>query len=140
MNMRYAKLTDFETFNEMYTQFFSEDGKTHLISPMKEEDYKNLVENEGIYLAILDGEIIGFATLYAYEDEGCKIDNIYIKDKGKGYGTQFYALLEQEVRDSNIKRIFVHVFEVIDDRAERFWWNRGFRSVGSSCELEKMLK
>lgn len=140
MKMRYAELADFETFNQMYTRFFSDDGTTHLIPPMEEELYKDLVEGKGIYLAILDDEIMGFATLIAYEGEGCKIEHMYIKDKCKGYGTQFYALLEQEIRDSNIDRVFVHVFDVIDFRAENFWWKRGFRSVERSGELEKLLK
>ena len=140
MDMRKATLADFETFNQMYTRFFSNDGTDHLISPMEENVFRDLVEGEGIYLAILDGEIMGFATLFAYEDEGCKIENMYIKDKCKGYGTQFYALLEQEIRDSNIDRVFVHIFEVFDYRSERFWWRRGFRSVEGSGELEKLLK
>ena len=140
MDMRKATLADFETFNQMYTQFFSSDGATHLNRPMPEDKYKDLVDGEGIYLAIVDGEVMGFATLFAYEDVGCKIDNMYIKDKCKGYGTQFYALLEQEIRDSDIHRVFVHIFDVFDFRAERFWWRRGFRSVNGTGELEKLLK
>ena len=141
MEMRKATLKDYETFNNMYTIFFARDegDESHKIAPMAIEKYQDLVNGEGIYLAILNEEVMGFAILFAYEDVGCEIYNMFIKEKCRGYGAQFYNLLEEEIRESNIDRVFVRIYDVVDFRSEKFWWKRGFRSVNGSGELEKWL-
>ena len=135
VRMRLATADDFEIFNQMYINFFVDDGG-RLIDAMQEEKYKDMLEIESIYLATLNEEVIGFATLYAYEGEGCQIDSIFVKEKNKGVGAKFYKLLEKEIRDSNINRIFVHVF---DERPEHFWYRMGFRSVNGTEEFDKYL-
>ena len=140
MKMRLATMEDRAIFDDMYTNFFVDDKSSHKIAALSEERYQQLVDGEAIYLAIIDGKVMGFATLFAYENEGCEIESLYIKEKSRGYGTQFYNLLEKEIRDSNIKRVFVRIFDVVDCRAENFFWRRGFCSVKGSGELEKLLK
>ena len=136
MEMRKATGNDIGIFNEMYTNFFVSEDYTHKLEPMSEEKYQDLMEYESLYFAILDGQVIGFAILYAFEKLGCKIESLYVKEKSKGYGAEFYRLLEKEIRDSNIDRVYVHVF---DERPERFWFRMGFRSVRGTEEFEKKL-
>ncbi len=137
MEIRLAERNEFEVFNEMYVNFFVDGEKGHRQAPVTPEAYDELLEYECIYFAVQDGNILGFATVYAFEDEGVQISLFYMKEKNKGYGVQFLKLMEKEVRDSGFKRIFVHVF---DERPERFWQRQGYMSVNGTEEFEKIFK
>ena len=136
MEIRLAKIEDFRIFNEMYKYTFYEDNSCEL-QPMLKEQYVKLVEDECIYFAIQNGKVMGFAQIYAFQDGEAFISLMYIKEKNKGYGTMFYNLIENEIRESGLNRICIHVF---DERPERFWERQGFRSVRCTEKIIKELK
>ena len=135
MEMRLATAEEFEVFNNMYQDFFLEENGQR-IPKMPKEKFLELLETESLYFAILNEEIVGYATIFAFEEIGAKIDSIYIKEKGKGYGTKFYKLIEEEIKASDISRIFVYVFA---EKPENFWFRNGFRYVAETEEFEKIL-
>lgn len=133
MELRLATMEDFEVFNAMYVSFCNiGDSK-----PMTKQQYEELIQIEGIYFAVLEGEIIGYAIIYAFEDRTAKITRLYIKKRRQGYGSKFYKLLENEIRNSPVKTVYVWCFW---EEAEKFWTQMGFKSVNDTEEFFKKLK
>lgn len=137
MIMRNARLEDYDLFNQMYTRFSITDEKnSRLGNKLPFEKYSNLIELQSIHFAVIDKKVMGFAVIYPYEDGECKIEILCMTEKNKGYGTQFYKIIEKEVKEANMKFIKIYVF---DEDAERFWYRMGFESVRGTEEFRKIL-
>ena len=132
MDIRLATMEDMNTFNKMYTAFLGEEN----FKPMKKEKYQSYLELESIYFAVLDEKIMGYAIVLGVENVGAKIRQFFMKERRKGYGTQFYSLLEQEIKSYNFKDIFLWV---LGEEAESFWTKMGFKSINGGDEFYKTL-
>lgn len=136
MKMRLATLEEIETFNEMYTNFSEVNNGEYKLEPMRKERYEKFVKQESIYFAVLEGKVIGYAMLEAYDDGTAQIKQFFIKEKRKGYGKQFYKLVEEEFIKYNINIIYMMILWY---EAECFWKKMGFKSVRGSEEFYKKL-
>ncbi len=126
MEIRLGTNEDYDLFLELYTQFF--EGE-FLIE--KDEFEKMLLFYE-FYFATVDGAIIGYAMIDARRNFDIEICHFFVKYPKLGYGSMFYKILEEKIREKKISKIFLYAYWPV---AQYFWTKMGYQLVSKSDEM-----
>lgn len=132
-------LSDYETFMEMHEKFtyLHEDGTEFPRNPIIKdyEEFKICMQNEEIFIATLDDEVIGYAVAHGYTDSVCKIEEIYVKPekRRKGLGKKFVEQIENVAQNEGFRKIQLNSATMATDK---FWYKCNFRPLNNSALYE----
>lgn len=132
MELRYAEKADYEVFLKMHSEMFQ--GITR---PMPKEKYEEFVENYNIFFLIDQDEILGFTIILINLQDEATIRDIFVREKGKGIGSEFLKLIEKEVlRPNGARNATAHVFY---EEPENFWLKNGYEYEMEGTFKKKFL-
>ncbi len=88
-------------------------------------------KGESTYLGLkVDGKYVGFANIYLDDPDELWIGDFEILDKRKGYGSQFFKMIEQKYKYDHYILCYHGV------AAKKFWESLGFE-VDRGCVMVK---
>ncbi len=139
MKIRKAKKEDLKNISQLYEKEMSKQFKLIGEKPISAKEFERRLNNNfgKCYMHILnDDEIKGFIW---YFKEGCEfnLEEIFVTEKGKGYGKILIKYLLQEAKKKKIKKINldVHFKNMI---AQKFFMKFGFSE--RTIEMSKDTK
>ncbi len=134
-----TQISDYETFMEMHQSFaYIHEDETFLERNPVIKDYESFKEhaqNEEIFVAMSEGQVIGYAIGYGYTEGVCKIHEIYVKPEARrrGVGRKFVEQIKQVAKNEGFRKIQLNSVSMATDN---FWSSCNFRPLNYSALYE----
>lgn len=148
MKIRRAEVTrgDYEIFKKMHLSFqYAEVNETEERARnaviKNYEDYYMYADNEWIYFAVKDCNVIGYVVITAYDDLTVKLEELYIAKEfqRKGNGKKFVKKIIRFLKECGMPIKKLEVFSATM-ATDNFWAECKFRSVNGSEMFEYVMK
>lgn len=138
ITFRNAQLEDYEAFNKLYIRKDYLGEKEWIGTAMEKDRYIKHIQNEDIVLAVLNGTVIGYCLVQAFDDGICELISFYINSeyRGKGYSRAFLSHIESLAKSCGMKKIRLMSYNM---KTDRFWERMKYVSVNYTDEYEKIL-
>lgn len=140
--VRRATYDDVKAIKEITKEAFTKYCELAGIDPAKnaavnetEEDIKRDIDTKEVYVAFMDGIIVGTIRVEIFPDKTAYISRfgVRLNYQNNGVGKALMKVVDERLKELGVKKVYLHTASKVRDLV-RFYYARGFYIVSTSNE------
>lgn len=141
--VRKATYNDIKAIKEIIKEAFTKYCELAGLDPAKnaavnetEDDIKKDIDSKEVYVAFMDGIIVGTIRVEVFPDKTAYISRfgVRLNYQNNGVGKALMKVIDERMHELGVKKVFLHTASKVRDLV-RFYYARGFYIVSTSDEF-----